>query len=65
VPEPARAPAIREAFELCAGGVRGRALLQRVTAMGLVSRHGQPLSLSRLYDVLRNRVYIGTVRARG
>ena len=64
IPDPARAPAVREAFALCAGGVRGRPLLQRLTAMGLVSRRGNPLSLNRLYELLRHPVYIGQVRAK-
>lgn len=62
VPDPERAPAIREAFELCARGISGRALLDRVTAMGLTTRRGTPVTISRLYEILRRPVYTGFVR---
>lgn len=59
VPDPARAPAVREAFELYAAGIRGRELLDRVTGMGLVTKRGNKLSINRLYELLRNRAYVG------
>lgn len=59
VPDPIRASALREAFELYAAGIRGRELLDRVTGMGLTTKHGHKLGLNRLYELLRNRAYIG------
>jgi DNA invertase Pin-like site-specific DNA recombinase len=63
VPDPARAPAVREAFELYATGIRGRDLLDRVTDIGLVTRRGNKLTINRLYELLRNRAYIGLTSA--
>jgi site-specific DNA recombinase len=65
VPDPARAPAVREAFALAAAGIRGRTLLQRLEAMGLRTRQGNPLTSTTLYSVLQNRVYVGYVRSAG
>jgi DNA invertase Pin-like site-specific DNA recombinase len=61
VPDPERAPAVREAFALCARGVKGRALLAHISALGLRTKHGHPLSSSRLYEMLRQSVYAGRV----
>jgi hypothetical protein len=45
-PDPDRAPLIREAFELIASGryMTTDAVLKIVTAMGLVSKAGKPLT---------------------
>ncbi len=64
-PDPERAPAVREAFELCAAGVTGHALLERLTAQGLRTKRGHPLTWSRLYVLLRTPVYMGLVRGWG
>jgi site-specific DNA recombinase len=61
VPDPARAPAVREAFELCAAGVRGRALSDRLFMLGLRTQKGHRVSPNRLYEMLRHRVYAGYV----
>ena len=63
LPDPDRAPAVREAFVLCAAGIRGRVLIQRLTAMGLRTRQGNALSTTTLYPMLRNRAYLGYVRS--
>jgi len=65
VHDPERAAAVREAFHLCAAGVRGRPLLQRLRAIGLTTKRGNPLTLNRLYELLRHRAYIGYVRSPG
>lgn len=62
VPDPDRAPAVREAFEVCARGICGKALFARVTALGLRTKRGHPITLSRVYELLRNPVYAGWVR---
>lgn len=64
VPDPTRAPMIREAFALCAAGIRGRALIQRLTAMGLRTRHGHALTPTTLYPLLQNRAYLGYLKGR-
>ncbi len=61
--DPERGPAVREAFALCAAGVTGRALLERMTALGLRTRRGGALTIGRLYALLRNPVYAGAVRS--
>lgn len=64
LPDPAVAPLIRQAFELYANqGVDRRALLQRLTALGLRSRQGKPLSPQSLHNLLRNPVYAGRIRS--
>lgn len=63
LPDPDRAAVVREAFTLCAAGVRGRPLLHRLRALGLRTRRGNAISLNRLYELLRHRAYIGYVRS--
>lgn len=63
IPDPTRAPAVREAFELYAAGIRGRVLLDRVRDLGLRTTHEKPISFSRLYEILRQPVYVGLVRS--
>jgi site-specific DNA recombinase len=62
VPDPDRAPAVREAFELASRGITGRDLLTRLHALGLTTKTGLPLSFSRLYEMLRQPVYAGYIR---
>ncbi len=62
VADPTRAPAVREAFKLCAGGVVGAALVQRVRELGLTTAERQPVSRTRLYVMLRSPVYAGIIR---
>lgn len=62
VPDPQRAGGVREAFALCAAGITGRTLIQRLTAMGVRTRHGAALTMTTLYPMLRNRAYLGFVR---
>jgi DNA invertase Pin-like site-specific DNA recombinase len=62
LPDPDRAPAVRELFELCAAGVVGSALHQRANDLGLRTKHGHTVSQPRLYKLLRQPVYMGVVR---
>jgi site-specific DNA recombinase len=62
MPDPDRAAGVREAFELCAAGIVGAALLQRVRDLGLRTKQGRPSAWSRLYELLRQPVYMGIVR---
>lgn len=61
-PDPERAPLVREAFTLCAAGIRGRALIQRLTLRGLRTNAGHSLTPQTLNLLLRNRAYLGVVR---
>jgi site-specific DNA recombinase len=65
VPDPERAPAVREAFELAARGVLGRPLMDRLAELGLTTTAGRPLSNDAMHWMLRNPVYAGLVRADG
>jgi len=66
-----RAPLVRRAFELYATGEYSvRELHRRLTADGLTvratpKRPAQPLALSKLHGLLRNRYYLGFVSYRG
>lgn len=66
VPDPDRAPLIRAAFESVAESrLTGRRLREHLTAQGLRTRRGVPISLRLLYVLLRNPVYVGDVATRG
>jgi site-specific DNA recombinase len=59
-PDPARAPFLREAFELYARGTHTKVdVLRHVTALGLHSRTGKPLSLQTFQQILRNPICAG------
>ena len=60
VPDPVRAPLIRQAFEEFSTGLAtAQEVLRRVTALGLTTRRGQALSPQKLGELLRNRIYTG------
>src|SRR5262249_28552982 len=69
--DPERGPLIAEAFELYATGEwTARTLLDHLTERGLRTRAirscpPKPLSLSRLWAILRSRYYLGYVHYRG
>lgn len=67
VPDPVRAPIVREAFVLFDAGVRGRELGRRLAAMGLTStkRRAAPLSRAGLFKLLRQRAYAGLIQPKG
>ena len=59
-PDPERAALISRAYELAASGEHAVAdLLRMVTALGLVTRKGRPLSRQTFGKMLRNPIYAG------
>lgn len=65
VPDPARAPLIRTAFELYGSGTHSlRTLLKELERRGLRNQHGRPLSKCGLETVLANPFYCGLIRIR-
>ena len=63
VPDPIAAPLITELFRLYATGVYSvYDLADAMSRRGLRSHKGNPLSPSRIYDLLRNRIYLGEVK---
>jgi site-specific DNA recombinase len=66
VPDPQRGPLIRKAFELYAtGNYTLDRLTQAVTDLGLICRHGQPLSRAQFHRLLSNPIYYGVFRYKG
>ncbi len=62
VPDDERAPIIRQAFELYATGEWPlRALHEEMSERGLLNRAGNPIALSRLADLLKDKIYLGKV----
>jgi len=60
--DPDRAPLVTQAFEEVGAGHRSRTeVLRRVTARGLTTRAGKPLSAQSFANLLRNRFYAGWV----
>jgi DNA invertase Pin-like site-specific DNA recombinase len=59
-PDPERARLIRQAFELAASGKHTTTeILRTVTALGLLSRHGRPLTAQSFGTLLKNPIYAG------
>jgi site-specific DNA recombinase len=59
-PDPERAGLITRAFQLYRkGSVTKQEVLRKLTAMGLVTRSGKPLSSRALDSILRNEFYAG------
>lgn len=59
-PDAERAALIRRSFELVASGEHGAAaVLRSVTALGLLSRRGRPLTAQTFGTLLRNPIYAG------
>ncbi len=57
-----RAPIIRKAFELFAMGTQTkRNVLRQITALGLTTKAGKPLSAQTLHNLLKNPIYAGWV----
>ncbi len=64
IPDPRRAPLVLQAFELLASGLHGRNdVLEKVTAMGLVTRRGAPLTPQSFAALTSNPVYCGRLVA--
>ncbi len=63
IPDPDRAPLIKEAFELYATGDIGlRSLRELMTEKGLRTKAGKSVAVSRWAVILRNPFYAGRVR---
>jgi len=58
-----RAPLVRKAFEMIASGsyATGDAVLKRITALGLVTRRGRPLTKQSFAGMLQNPIYAGWI----
>src|SRR3989344_252109 len=57
------APLVTETFKLFAtGNFNGYDLCDLMNKKGLRTRNGKPMSPSRLYELLKNRVYIGEIQ---
>lgn len=64
--DPERAPLVRRAFELMASGnLTASEVLAKVTALGLVTRTGQPVKPQTFGALLRKSTYIGLLNAPG
>ena len=60
VPDPKRAPLIRQAFNLYATGhYTKQQVLKKVTALGLRTVNGNPVSMTTIARVLANPIYAG------
>ncbi len=65
IPDPARAPLITQAFELCSTGKYPLlALIEEMVRLGLRNRNGAPVSLNGMSTILRNPFYMGVIRMR-
>jgi site-specific DNA recombinase len=64
VPDAVRAPLVREAFELVAGGRTVQETLAVLRQRGLTTRTGKHLGKQTLHDILHNRVFAGWVDAK-
>src|SRR5262249_35927812 len=63
IPDPIRAPLIREAFHLYATGEYSlHALSAELYQRGLRNRSGNKLAINRLSEILRNPFYAGVIR---
>ena len=62
VPDPERAELVRKAFSLIADGHGLAEVLRMVTALGLRSRTGQPITKQTFSQMLHNRTYCGWVK---
>jgi DNA invertase Pin-like site-specific DNA recombinase len=64
--DPQRAPLVRKAFELYA---TGDCTIDQVTdamdRLGLINRHGDPLSRAQVHRLLRNPIYMGVIEYKG
>lgn len=57
------ADAVREAFELRAGGASWTRVARSLTEAGVPNREGKPWSLKAAEKLTRNRVYLGEIRS--
>jgi site-specific DNA recombinase len=62
---PKTAPAVRSAFELRRKGWSLGQICEGLTALGIRSTHGKPLTRQALKAILTNPFYKGTIRLNG
>lgn len=62
IPDPSRAPFVRDAFELYAAGLSLPALSDELYRRGLRSKIGKQVGINRLSELLRNPFYMGIIR---
>jgi site-specific DNA recombinase len=64
--DPKRGPLVKQAFELFAtGGHTARKVLDIVTAAGLLTKHGKPVSAQTFCQMLRKPIYAGRLVVKG
>ena len=62
VPDPDVAPHLRRAFEWAAGGgVSKREIVKRLTALGVRTKRGTPLTPQQLNEILKKPIYAGRI----
>jgi len=62
--DPLTAPLVLEAFQMYADGKLIRHIAQVLSDRGICSRHGAPMTINSITNMLRNRKYIGEYRYR-
>jgi site-specific DNA recombinase len=62
IPDPSRAPFVRDAFELYAAGLSLPALSDELFRRGLRSKIGMQVGINRLSELLHNPFYVGIIR---
>jgi DNA invertase Pin-like site-specific DNA recombinase len=65
IPDPERAPLVQKAFALVGSGEQVTDTLTTITALGLKTLKGDPLTPQTLGAMLRNEIYAGYVNAPG
>lgn len=67
IPDPARFPLLRRAFELILGGAHSPRQVWRLATQhwGLTSRDGRPITISGFYNLLGNPFYAGVITWKG
>ncbi len=62
IPDPSRAPFVRDAFELYVSGLSLPALSDELYRRGLRSKIGKQVGINRLSELLHNPFYVGIIR---
>ena len=62
IPDPSRAPCVRDAFELYASGLPLHPLSDELYRRGLRTKSGKKVGVNRLSEMLRNPFYMGIIR---
>ena len=62
--DPLTAPAVLEAFKMYAEGKTVKQIVDILNEKGIQSRHGNPLSINSVTNILHNRKYIGEYKYR-